>query len=149
MITKIFPYLNFDGQGQQAAHFYTDVLNAELSGMVTYGEAHGSDMDMGDLPEEAKDMVMNAEIILKNGQSFMISDVPPGMGMPSLQSGNNISLTITTGDIEEARTLFGKLAEGGEIAMELQETFWSPLYGSVTDRFGIEWQISVEPETEK
>lgn len=148
MITRIFPYLNFDGQGREAADFYAEVLDAELSGIVTYGEAHGSDMDMGDFPENAKDMVMNAEIILKNGQSFMISDVPPGMGMP-FRKGNNVSLTITPDDKEEARTIFGKLADGGEIAMELQETFWSPLYGSVTDRFGIEWQISVEPETEK
>lgn len=146
MITRIFPYLNFDGQGQEAAHFYTDVLDAELSGLVTYGEANGSDME--GLPEEAKDMVMNAEIILKNGQSFMISDVPPGMGIP-FQKGNSVSLTITPDDKEEARTIFGKLSEGGEIAMELQETFWSPLYGSVTDRFGIEWQISVEPENQK
>lgn len=148
MITRIFPYLNFDGQGREAAHFYTDVLNAELSGVVTYGEVIASDMDMGELPEEAKDMVMNAEIILNDRQSFMISDVPPGMGMP-FQKGNNVSLTITPDDMEEARTIFGRLAEGGEIAMDLQETFWSPLYGSVTDRFGIDWQISVEPDTEK
>ncbi|TAA69755.1 VOC family protein [Planococcus salinarum] len=146
MITKIFPYLNFDGHGQEAAHFYVNVLDAELSGLVTYGEANGSELE--GIPEEAKDMVMNAEIILKNGQSFMISDVPPGMGIP-FRKGNNVSLTITPDNEEEAHTIFGTLAEGGEIAMELQETFWSPLYGSVTDRFGIEWQISVEPEIQK
>ncbi|SIS39765.1 VOC family protein [Salimicrobium flavidum] len=93
-------------------------------------------------------MVMNAEVALKNGHSFMISDVPPGIGMP-FQKGNNISITITTDDKEEAKAIFGQLAEGGKITMELQETFWSPSYGSVIDRFGIEWQISVEPVTEK
>lgn len=144
MITKMFPYLNFDGQGQEAAHFYTDVLNAELKSIMTYGEANAADME--GIPAEAKDMVMNAQIILKNGDPLMISDVPPGMGM-SYRKGNNISLTLTLDDQEEARTIFGKLAEGGMVSMDLQETFWSPLYGSLIDRFGIEWQISVEPAT--
>ncbi|WP_233208551.1 hypothetical protein [Planomicrobium sp. MB-3u-38] len=79
MITKMFPYLNFDGQGQEAAHFYTDVLDGDLVGLMTYGDANGDDME--GIPEEAKDMVMNAQIVLKNGDYLMISDVPPGMGI--------------------------------------------------------------------
>ncbi|QHJ72112.1 MULTISPECIES: VOC family protein [Planococcaceae] len=146
MITKIFPYLNFDGQGQEAAHFYTDVLNGDLIGLMTYGDANGDDME--GIPEEAKDMVMNAQIVLKNGDYLMISDVPPGMGI-SYRKGNNVSLTLTLDDQEEASIIFGKLAEGGMVSMDLQETFWSPLYGNLIDRFGIEWQISVDPETEK
>lgn len=142
MITKLFPYLNFDGQGQEAAHFYKDVLNGELIGLMTYGDANGDDME--GMPAEAKDMVMNAQIMLKNKDYLMISDVPPGMGI-SYQKGNSVSLTLTLDDQEEARIIFGKLAEGGMVSMDLQETFWSPLYGNLIDRFGIEWQISVDP----
>lgn len=144
MITKLFPYLNFDGQGQEAVHFYTDVLNGELIGLMTYGDANSN--DMGGMPEEARDMVMNAQIMLKNKDYLMISDVPPGMGM-SYQKGNSVSMTLTLDNQEEARTIFGKLADGGMVSMDLQETFWSPLYGSCIDRFGIEWQISVDPES--
>lgn len=140
MITKLFPYLNFDGDGQEAVHFYTEVLGGELVGVMTYGEAE----DAGDLPENTRDMVMNAQINLKSGDTLMISDVPPGMGMPNFQKGNNVSVTVLFDEIEEARSVFNKLSEGGKVGMELQETFWSPLYGSVTDRFGIEWQISVD-----
>jgi PhnB protein len=143
MITKLFPYLNFDGQGQEAAHFYSDILGAELVGLMTYGEANQENME--GIPDEAKDMVMNAQLILPTGDYLMISDVPPGMGM-HFQPGNNVSLTITCDDQEQARTLFGKLAEDGKVSMDLQETFWSPLYGNLTDRFGIDWQISVDPE---
>lgn len=145
MITKLFPYLNFDGNGQEATHFYVDVLGAELAGITTYGEANEGSME--GLPEEARDLVMNAQIDLKNGDMLMISDIPPGMGM-SFQKGNNVSLTVTLDDIEEARQLFGKLADGGSVMMELQETFWSPLYGSLTDKYGTEWQISVDANTE-
>lgn len=146
MITKLFPYLNFDGSGQEAAHFYTDVLDGKLVGIMTYGEAQESDME--GMPEEVKNMVMNAQIDLKNGDTLMISDVPPGMGMPPFQKGNNMSVTLLFDEIEEARTVFGKLLEGGTVGMELQETFWSPLYGSLTDKFGIEWQVSVEDDKE-
>lgn len=38
------------------------------------------------------------------------------------------------------------LKENGHIEMELQETFWSPLYGNVTDKYGVQWQLSTEPE---
>lgn len=141
MITKLFPYMNFEGEGREAAHFYADVLGGTLTGLTTYGEAHSE--DMGEMPPEAKDLVMNSQIDLPNGEYFMISDVPPGMGM-SFRKGNNLSMTLTLDDQEEARTIFGRLAEGGMVSMELQETFWSPLYGSCIDRFGIEWQISVD-----
>lgn len=143
MITKFFPYLNFDGQGQEAAHFYQEVLSGELTALVTYGEANAGNME--GIPEEARDLVMNAQIDLPNGDMLMISDVPPGMGM-SYRKGNNVSLTLTLDDQEEARRIFGKLAEGGMVSMDLQETFWSPLYGSCIDHFGIEWQISVDAE---
>lgn len=144
MITKMFPYLNFDGNGQEATHFYTDVLGGDLVGIATYGEA--PDMGGGEMPEEARDMVMNAQINFNNGNTLMISDVPPGMGMP-FQKGNNVSITVLYDDIEEARGIFNKLSEGGKVIMELQKTFWSPLYGNLTDKFGIDWQISVEDET--
>lgn len=145
MITKLFPYLNFDGTGQEATHFYADVLNAELAGIMTYGEANEGNME--GIPEEARDLVMNAQLNLNNGDTLMISDVPPGMGM-SFRKGNNVSLTVTLDDIDEARRRFGKLADGGIVTMDLQETFWSPLYGSLTDKFGIEWQISVDATAE-
>lgn len=145
MITKLFPYLNFDGNGQEATHFYVDVLGAELAGITTYGEANEGSME--GIPEEARDLVMNAQLDLKNGDILMISDVPPGMGM-SFRKGNNVSLTVTMDDMEEARRMFGKLADGGVVMMDLQETFWSPLYGSLTDKYGIEWQISVDANTE-
>lgn len=143
MITKLFPYINFEGEAREAAQFYTEVLGAELLGISTYGETPGA--DSSEIPDEAKNMVMNAQLKLKNGDVLMISDVPPGMGMP-FQKGNSISLTVTTDDIEEAKTLFGKLSEGGSVTMELQETFWSPMYGNLTDKFGTDWQISVDGE---
>ncbi|EIM06947.1 glyoxalase family protein [Planococcus antarcticus DSM 14505] len=67
MITKLFPYLNFEGNGQEAAHFYTDVLGGELVGIMTYGEAQETDSE--GMPDEVKNMVMNAQINMENGDT--------------------------------------------------------------------------------
>lgn len=45
--------------------------------------------------------------------------------------GNNISLTYLSDDLDEVKSVFGRLSEGGDVAQELQETFWSKCYGSL------------------
>jgi PhnB protein len=55
--------------------------------------------------------------------------------------GNNISPTISTKDKNEVTRIFNELKEGGEIFLDLQETFFSEWYGMVKDKFGIVWQI--------
>jgi len=71
----------------------------------------------------------------------MFSDTPPGM---PYVLGNNISLTIVSKDMDEIKSLFANLKEGGTVMMDLQETFWSKCYGYITDKFGIQWQFSYE-----
>ncbi|WP_106450247.1 VOC family protein [Trichococcus alkaliphilus] len=144
MLTSLFPYLNFDGNAKEATHYYVEALDGELLGITTFGEAPKDDSIESEefsLPPGVEDLIMNAQIKLKNGAMLMVSDVFPGRGF---QIGNHISLTLTYDDVEEARVVFNRLADGGSIGMELQQTFWSPLYGSLTDRYGIEWQISVD-----
>ncbi len=92
IITKLFPYLNFDGNGRQAANFYTDVLGGKLVALVTYGEANEGSME--GLPAQARDLVMNAQIDLENGDRLMISDVVPSLGMTPFKQGNHVSLTL-------------------------------------------------------
>jgi PhnB protein len=71
----------------------------------------------------------------------MFSDTFPGM--PFVE-GNNISLAYVGNDVEEIKSIFNKLSEGGTVGLELQETFWSKIYGQLTDKFGIQWQFNFE-----
>ena len=88
--------------------------------------------------EATGNLIMPTELIIE-GDTIMFSDIFPGA---TLINGNNISLTIVTKDKEKTRRYFELLSDKGEVDMELQETFWSPLYGSLIDRFGIFWQFS-------
>ena len=129
-------YLNFNGNCRQAVEFYAEVFEAEKLNIMTFGEAPPN--PEYNLPEEAKDLVMHTQMKIM-GSTVMFSDVFPGM---PFTAGNNISLTIVSKNVDEIKSLFGKLKEGGTVSMELQETFWSKCYGMVTDKFGIHWQLS-------
>ncbi|WP_339251226.1 VOC family protein [Sporosarcina sp. FSL W8-0480] len=131
-------YLNFNGNCRQAAEFYAEVFNTEKPQIMTFGEAPPN--PEYPLPEEAKDLVMHTRLNI-NGSNVMFSDTFPGW--PFIQ-GNNVSLAFVSNDIEEIKRVFDRLKEGGKVAMDLQETFWSKSYGTLQDQFGIEWQLSHE-----
>lgn len=129
-------YLNFNGNCREAVEYYAQVFETEKPQIMTFGEGP-SDLKFP-LPDEAKHLVMHARLTI-NGSNVMFSDVFPGM--PFI-TGNNISLTIASENMDEIKSYFHKLKEGGTVGMELQETFWSKCYGQVTDKFGILWQLN-------
>lgn len=131
-------YMNFNGNCREVVEFYAHVFETEKPEIMTFGEAPPNPEYA--LPEEAKDLVMHTRLDI-SGSNVMFSDVFPGS--PFVQ-GNNISLAVVSKDIEEIKSVFSKLKEGGTVGMDLQETFWSKCYGSLTDKFGIDWQLSHE-----
>jgi len=142
MLLDIYPYLVFNGQGEEAFHFYKDVLGAQDVGMTKFKDMPVSPEDQP-LPPEAAELVMNAQLQLSNGSYLMISDTFPGY---PYAKGNNVTITVTFDNLEETKAVFDKLAAGGTVNMELQETFWSPLYGNLTDKYGVGWQLSTEAD---
>ncbi|AOV07138.1 VOC family protein [Sporosarcina ureilytica] len=133
-------YLTFNGDCREAVEFYARVFKTEKPHIMTFGESpQNPDYP---LPEEAKDLVMHARLTI-SGSNVMFSDTFPGY--PFVE-GNNITLAVVSKDIDEIRSAYEGLKEGGTVEMELQETFWSKCYGKVKDKFGIGWQLSHESE---
>jgi PhnB protein len=133
-------YINFNGNCREAVEYYADVFEVERPRIMTFGETPAD--PNYPLPEEAKGLVMHTRLDLF-GSRVMFSDVFPGM---PYVAGNNISLSVVIDDVDRIKSLYHKLKDGGKVGMELQETFWSKCYGSLTDRFGIEWQFNCEDE---
>ncbi len=133
-------YFNFNGNCREAVHFYAEVFGTESPQIMSFGEAPPN--PDYPLPEEAKDLVMHARLTI-DGSNVMFSDVFPGM---PFVVGNNISLAVVSKNMDDLKTYFSKLSEGGKVSMELQETFWSKCYGQLTDKFGVNWQLSHESE---
>lgn len=135
---SIKPYLYFNGNCREAVEYYAEVFKTEKPRLMLYGDMPSNEKFPMD--EEAKKRVLHAEIKIKEG-TIMFSDSFPGT---DLVVGGNIELVFMSGDVEEVKTIFNKLKEEGKVAMELQETFWSKCYGTLTDKYGIGWQISYE-----
>ena len=131
-------YINFNGNCREAVEFYVEVFGTEKPIIMTYGDTPPN--PEYPLSEEVKKLIMHTRLNI-TGSIVMFSDTFPGS--PYI-SGNNISLSITTKNIDEIKSIFNKLKEAGTVGMELQETFWSKCYGSLTDKFGIEWQVSYD-----
>jgi PhnB protein len=131
----VSPYINFNGDCREAVGFYAKVFRSPEPEVMEFGDAPPS--PEFSLPESAKHLIMHAEFLV-DGTTIMCSDVPPGM---SVTKGDNISLIVRATDEAKVRSWFSALSEGGKIEMPLAPQFWSPLYGSLVDRFGIGWQL--------
>lgn len=132
------PYLNFNGNCEEAINFYKNALDGEILFMQRYGESPMQGMS-GD------QKVMHCT--LKIGDSnIMASDNPEGH---PANPGSNISLAIGLNDVERARTMFDNLSDGGNVTMPLDKTFWAEAFGMVTDKFGINWMVNCDAPHEE
>ncbi|MCM3217203.1 VOC family protein [Niallia taxi] len=138
MIKSMYPYFVLNGNGREAVEFYKNALNAEVISVQLFGDMP-QDSEKP-LPEEAKNRVLNAQLKVGN-IDLMLSDNFPGM---PYSVGTNVTTAIILEDPEDTKRVFAALEEGGKVKMPLQETFWSPLYGQVEDKYGFEWQVSTE-----
>lgn len=138
MTVRINPYLVMDGNAKEAIAFYEKALGATVLGAQTFGEVPADPSQP--LPDSAKDRIMHAH--LKVGESdLMFSDTFPGT---PFKKGDQVTIALVSNDIERSKQIFAALAEGGQVHMDMQETFWSPAYGQVTDKFGVVWQVTTE-----
>jgi PhnB protein len=132
----IHPYLFFTNTAREAMTRYHEILGGRLDIMNASELPSNENMPF----EVDGDFVMHAALVLGEHDMIMGSDDPTGDG--SGVKGASIHLSVA--DEAEARRVFEALAEGGRIDMPLEPTFWSPLFGSCVDRFGVSWMIDVE-----
>ncbi|MDF3014509.1 MAG: hypothetical protein K0Q78_2713 [Cellvibrio sp.] len=128
-------YLFFSGRCDEAFAFYQQHLRAEVTFLIRFNQTP-EPMPEGVLQPGFENKVMHAELRIGN-TNIMASD-----GCNDAEKFSGFRLTLTVPDEEEARRIFAALASnGGKVDMPLEKTFWSPLYGQVTDQFGVGWMV--------
>jgi PhnB protein len=136
---KIHIYLNFTDKTEAAFRFYEKVLGGKLTDFYRFG---GMPSDGSfELTPEQKNLVMHVALQLPDGQMIMGSDMLPGMG-PARVEGNNYSISVHPDSRQEADRIFNALGESGTITMPIADHFWGDYFGSVKDRFGINWMVN-------
>lgn len=130
------PYLNFDGNAEEAFRFYHSIFGGELS-IRKMTEAPGTE----NLPDNEKNRTLHASLPVGKGQFLMASDCLPSAGHV-LNKGNNNYISVSPDSRQEADRLFNGLSAGGKIEMPLADMFWGDYFGSFVDKFGVYWMIN-------
>lgn len=140
----IQPYLVFDGNAKEAIAYYASAFGVVDYDIMTFGDAPNDPEHP--LPAAAQNLVMHAALQLPNAK-LMFSDNYPGSPY-SVTIGNNITLAFAFTTKDAMQRAFELFADGGQVHMVPAETFFSPFYANVVDRYGVEWQLTVEdPDT--
>ncbi|GAB3505401.1 VOC family protein [Pseudoxanthomonas daejeonensis] len=138
---KIVTSLSFQGQCREAFEFYAKVLGGKITFALPYSEAP-PEMQVSD--PKHKDWLMHCWLEVGD-QALMGADMPPEWAPNIDKPKNGFDVSLHTDDVAQARRWFEALSEGGRQVMPLAETFWSPGFGSLVDRFGIPWMVNTNP----
>lgn len=137
---KVEPYLAFNGQCEEAAAFYKQVMGAEVLFVMRFKDSPDPHPD-GMLPPGFENKVMHMH--MKIGEnSIMATD---GGGCQGDWKGfHGFSLTLALDSVTEAERVYKELSAGGQATMPLTETFFAKSFGMLTDKFGVPWMVIVE-----
>ncbi len=135
--TIIQPYLSFNGCCEEAVEFYRTALGAETLMLMRYKDSPEPPAP-NMLPPDFENKIMHVSLRI-GGSVVMASDSP----CQSKEGFHGFSLSLSVPDEAEAEKVFAALAEGGQIHMPLEKTFWSPRFGMLADKFGVRWMVDV------
>ncbi len=138
-MASVHPYLTFNGTCEEAFNFYKSVFGGEFQYVGKYKDAPPEDRGEA-LSEEDSNRIMHVSLPI--GSSVLMgSDSHPKFG--DVGFGDNFSISISAESTEEADKIFGGLTAEGRVDMPMQKTFWSPYFGMLKDKFGVNWMIDL------
>ena len=134
---KVQAYLSFDGRCEEAIAFYKEKLGAKLDVLMRWSECPEKEY----VPKGIEDKVMHSSFHI--GETEVMASDGYAKGNPTF---SGISLTLGFKDIASANKYFDALSEGGSVQMPIAKTFFSPAFGTLTDKFGVTWMVVTDPE---
>ena len=131
---QLQPYLFFDGRCDEAIEFYKKTLGAKVEMLMRFKEAPDQSM----ISPGSAEKVMHSSI--KIGDTMVLASDGRNTGNPNFQG---FSLAISVKDEAEFDKTFNGLGNGGKVTMPPNKTFFSPRFGMLTDKFGVNWMMLV------
>jgi PhnB protein len=139
-MATINPYINFNGNAEEAFNFYKSVFGGEFEAIVRFKDIESPEFPV---PQNEANKIMR--IVLPIGGSTLIAnDVPESMG-PVNENENRSKIAISAETKEEADKLFNGLSEGGAVEMPMAKSPWGTYFAMFRDKYGIEWTVEFVP----
>jgi PhnB protein len=138
-MATINPYLNFEGNTEEAFNFYKSVFGGEFTTLQRFKDTPEADR----ASEKDKEKIMHISLPIGKGNVLMATDALESMGH-KVTAGTNFHLSLNTDSEEETKELFNALSAGGKVTVPLDKTFWGAYFGMFTDKFGIQWMVNYD-----
>lgn len=137
----INPHINFNGNAEEAFHFYQSVFGGEFVKIIRF-----RDISSPEFPIEEKDADKLMHIALSIGKNVLIgNDVPEFMGKVN-ENENRSKISVSAESRKEADKLFNGLSSGGAIEVPFEGPAESACFGMLRDKYGIEWIVEFDPK---
>ncbi len=140
-MAQINPYINFNGNAEEAFNFYKSVFGGEFTMIKRFKDLSMPEFNVSE--HEANKIMHIALPIGKN--NLMANDVPEILGQVN-ENENRSKICISAESREEADTLYGGLSAGGTIEMPIGDSPWGTYFGMFMDKYGIEWMVEFDPK---
>ncbi len=148
-MATINPYLNFNGNTEEAFNYYKSIFGGEFAAVMRFGDfPQGEGCEEMKIAEHEKNKIMHIALPIGSGNILMATDGLESMGQ-NFKFGDNFSISISTDSREEADRLFSGLSADGKVEMPLADAFWGDYFGMLQDKFGIQWMVSYNEKYSK
>lgn len=138
-MATINPYINFNGNAEEAFTFYKSVFGGEFGSVIRFKDLESSEFPV---PEHEANKIMRITLPI-GGSTLIANDVPESMGRVS-ENENRSKIAISVQTKEEADKLFKGLSEGGAVEMPMDESPWGTYFAMFRDKYGIEWTVEFD-----
>jgi PhnB protein len=140
-MTTINPWINFNGNAEEALTFYKSVFGGEFTKIIRFKDIASPEFQVSDV--DAEKLMLIALTISKNNV-LMANDVPSFMGRTN-ENENRSKIAVGADTKEEADRIFRGLSAGGSVEVAMSQSPWGTYFAMFRDKYGIEWTVEFSP----
>ena len=137
----INPWINFNGNAEEAFTFYKSVFGGEFSKIVRFKDLSSAEFPV---PKNEENKIMKIALPVGKHNVLLANDVPEFMGRVS-ENENRSKISVSADSREEAVKIFNGLSAGGSVEGPIGDTPWGTFAGMFRDKYGIEWIVEFDP----
>ena len=141
-MANINPHINFNGNAEEAFHFYKSVFGGDFSKIIRFKDMASEDFPV---PAHEADKIMHIALPIGNSM-LMANDVPEIMGRTN-ENENRSKIVVSAKSRDEANRIFHGLSHAGQVEMPISDSPWNTYFGMLRDKYGIEWMIEFDADS--
>jgi PhnB protein len=136
----INPWINFNGNAEEAFDFYQSVFGGEFTKVVRFKDIASEEFPVAEIDAEK---IMRITLAISEAQTLTGNDVPEFMGTVN-ESENRSKIYISVESREEAEKIFTELSSDGYVEVPIDEST-EEVFTMFRDKYGIEWIVEFDP----